>query len=115
MQSLYGHSRQTSFNADEERRRYRRKGWSPSKIERAIEAKRAAHERPPRQRELAESFVEAIRHLASSGARVTLLAHMFSGTLDEAFETSGTERIPLGSFLEKGGEFPEDTLVTLVA
>lgn len=100
---------------DDERRRYQRKGWSQAKIDRAIESRRAARAQPSSQPDLAKCFVEAISHLAANGARVTLLAHSFSGGLDEAFEVAGVERIRIGTFLEKSGEFPEDTLVTIVA
>jgi hypothetical protein len=102
---------------DDERRRYQRKGWSQSKIERAIEARRVAHARArsSSQPDLAKCFVEAISHLVTSGARVTLLAHFFRGGFDEVFEVAGGERTPIGAFLEKSGEFPNDILVTIVA
>jgi hypothetical protein len=45
---------------------------------------------------------------------VTLLAHSFSGALDEPFEVAGVERTSPGTFLEAHGEFPEDTLVTII-
>ena len=105
----------TAVDPGEERRRYERKGWSQPKIDRAIEAKRAAHARPSRQPDLSKFFVEAIEHLTTSGARVTLLAHSFSGGLDEPFEVAGVERTRIEAFLAAHGEFPEDTLVTIVA
>jgi hypothetical protein len=105
----------TAVDPGEERRRYERKGWSKSKIDRAIEAKRAAHARPSRQPDLSKLFVAAIEHLTTLGARVTLLAHSFSGGFDEPFEVAGVERTQVGAFLESNGEFPEDTLVTIVA
>jgi hypothetical protein len=98
----------------EDRRRYERKGWSQSKIDRAIESKRAAHARPSSQPDLSKYFVEAIEHLTAGGARVTLLAHSFSGGFDEPFEVAAVEPTPLGAFLEVHGEFPEDTLVTII-
>jgi len=102
---------------DDERRRYQRKGWSKAKIERAIESRRVAHARPgsSSQPDLAKCFIEAITHLVTSGARVTLLAHFFRGEFDEVFEVAGVGRIPIDAFLEKSGEFPNDTLVTIVA
>ncbi|HEU4779423.1 MAG TPA: hypothetical protein VFS58_06025 [Steroidobacteraceae bacterium] len=109
-------SRATTVDCDddEERRRYQRKGWSRSKIERAINAKREAHARPSSRPDLAKCFVEAVQELTTSGARVTLLAHSFRGALDEPFEVAGVESTPLETFLKMFGKFPEDKLVTIV-
>jgi len=94
------------------RRRYERKGWTQAKIDRAM-ASRAAHATQPRS-DLRGNFTAAIGILVKQGARVTLLAHMFSGSFDEPFEIAGTTALPLQHYLENGNYFPEDTLVTLV-
>lgn len=99
---------------DAARSRYERKGWAQAKIDRALASSRAAHKGTPRN-ELAGQFTAAIGTLAKQGARITLLAHMFSGSFDEPFEITGTTELPLGHYLENGNYFPEDTLVTLVA
>jgi hypothetical protein len=49
------------FDADDARRRYLRKGWSPSKIERAIEAKRVTHERPDHESATAKRSLRLLR------------------------------------------------------
>jgi len=96
------------------RRRYARKGWTQAKIDRAIESSRSAHAATPRKN-LDGRFTEAIELLAKQGARVTLLAHMFSDNFDEPFEIAGTTELPLGFYVKTGNYFPEDTLVTIVA
>ena len=96
------------------RRRYERKGWTQAKIDRALAASQTAHKGKPRN-DLSVQFASAVGALAKQGARVTLLAHMFSGSFDEPFEIAGTTALPLEHYLETRNYFPEDTLVTLVA
>jgi hypothetical protein len=100
---------------DADRRRYARKGWSQAKIERAIEASRSAHRPKSARSDLPAQFAAAIETLAKQGARVTLLAYMFSGSFDEPFSIAGTTELPLGYYVKPGNYFPEDTLVTIVA
>lgn len=108
--SLYvGGAAQPGFDVDAERRRYQRKGWSQSKIDRAIDAKRAAHERPARENELAKAFVAAIEDVVTGGARVRLLASDY----DSSFHVSGYGQLALGEFVSSGGMFPQNTLVTI--
>jgi hypothetical protein len=104
-----GMSAQKEVDAEEERRRYRRKGWTGAKIERAIEAKRLAHQRPSRTSELAEAFVAAVEELAVSGAHLTLLASDY----DSAFHASGSARLALGDFVSSRGVFPQNTLISI--
>jgi hypothetical protein len=106
-----GMSAQKEFDAEEERRRYRRKGWTRVKIERAIEAKRLAHERPGRASELAEAFVAAVEELAVSRAHLTLLVSDY----DCSFHSSGTARLALADFVSSRGAFPQNTLVSIDA
>jgi len=96
------------------RRRYERKGWSQAKIDRAIEASHSPRT-SSRRNDLSGQFTAAIETLAKQGARVTLLAHMFSGSFDEPFEIAGTTEMPLEHYLKTENHFPEDMLVTLVA
>lgn len=108
--SVYaGGAAQPGIDMDAERRRYQRKGWSQSKTERAIDAKRAAHERPAREHELAKAFAAAIEDLMTSGARVKLLASDY----DSSFHVSGYARLALGDLVSSGGMFPQNTLVTI--
>ena len=108
--SVYaGNSAKTRFDDGEERGRYLRKGWSQSKIDRAIEAKRASHERPAREREHVNAFAAAIQELTAGGASLTLLA----SDVNSSFHISGTARLPLGEFVSRGGDFPQNTLVSI--
>jgi len=105
----------TAADPDAERRKYARKGWTRAKIDRAIESSRSAGRATPRKH-LSDEFAAAIETLAMQGARVTLLAHMFSRDFDEPFEIVGTTELPLDHYIKTGGNyFPEDTLVTIVA
>jgi hypothetical protein len=96
-----------------ERRKYERKGWTQAKIDRAIGARRSARPATPRKN-LDDQFAAAVESLAKQGARVTLLAHMFSADFDEPFEIVGTTELPLKHYTSGGNLFPEDTLVTIV-
>jgi hypothetical protein len=104
-------SPRTAFDADRERHRYERKGWSAAKIERAIDAKRVAHEKPDGRADYARAFVAAIEELAVSPARVTL----FATDINSSFQVTGSARLRLSDFVSRGGDFPESTLVTLDA
>ena len=104
-------SPRTAFDADRERHRYERKGWSEAKIDRAIEAKRVAHEKPDGNADYARKFVAAIEELAVSPSRVTL----FATDINSSFRVTGSARLPLRDFVSRGGDFPESTLVTLDA
>ena len=104
-------SPRTAFDADRERQRYERKGWSAAKIERAIDAKRVTHEKPDGKVDYARQFVAAIEELAVSRARVTL----FATDIDSSFHVMGSARRSLGDLVSGGGDFPESTLVTLDA
>jgi len=103
----------SAADPDAERRKYARKGWTQAKIDRAIEARRSARPATPREG-LDDQFAAAIGALARQGARVTLLAHMFSRNFDEPFEITGTTELPLDHYMKGGNYFPKDTLVTIV-
>lgn len=109
-----GDVRETT-DPDVVRRRYARKGWSQAKVERAVEASLSAHRSKSARDDLRSPIVAAIEMLARQGARVFLLAHMFSSGFDEPFEIVGTTELPLEHYLKTGNYFPADTLVTLVA
>jgi hypothetical protein len=98
---------------DAPRRRYERKGWTQAKIDRALASSQAAHKGTPRN-ELRAQFTAAIGTLGKQGARIALLAHMFSGSFDDPFEIAGTTELPLEHYLKNGNYFPDDTLVTLI-
>jgi hypothetical protein len=104
-----------AFDPEAARRRYERKGWSKTKIERAIESRHKPRNPGAKPLDLGARFVDAIAQLTRSGARVHLLAHEFDGAFDEPFEIAGTTELPLDYYLKHGNYFPEDTVVTLRA
>ena len=96
---------------DELRRRYLKKGWTAAKIDRAIESvsrSRAQAPRPARDR-----FLDALAALWSSGARVRLVSHAYTGRFDrETFELAPPRRIALEVLAL--APFAEDTVLTIV-
>lgn len=105
----------STFDVDTERRRFRRKGWSSEKVEKKVALLLAAREQSPsKPRRDQYGFVDSIEKLAHSGAQITLLAHDFHGSFKDPFEIIGTTELPLQHFLDTGGWFPEDRLVSLV-
>lgn len=107
-----------AFDAEYARRRVRRKIRDAARVERKVEALRLVHEQR-RERELQEPtkempLVAAIRELTNAGARVSLWAHMFSGSFDEPFVIEGDTELPLQHFIRTNGDMPVDRVVTLV-
>jgi hypothetical protein len=110
-----GNQKLSAFDIDRERRRFRRRGLSAEKAERRVEAMRLEHERnPPKLGRDRFGFVDTIESIARSGAQVTLLSHFFRESFVDPFEIAGTTEMPLAHFLETGGGFPEDRLVSLL-
>jgi hypothetical protein len=93
------------------RARYRRKGWTNDKIERAVKARCAAAEQRLAMRANRNLFPAAIAALVESGAEVALLAHYFEGSFDQPFPISIRRELGLAEFMTSGGKFPEDELI----
>jgi len=94
-----------------ERRRYEKKGWSAAKIERALQASRAARERD-RESQNARRFREGIIALLRRTSSVRLFTHMYSGAFDsEPVSTSRTVRMSVEDYQRQHGALPEDVLV----
>ena len=92
------------------RETYRRKGWTETKIDRALASKRHARKmRPEFQR--GTSFAAAVAELVESGARVELIA----SDSNAEFNVSGAMKLPLATFVASGGQFPENTCVSITA
>src|SRR5215510_7292371 len=77
-----------SDHGEADRRRYEKKGWSAAKIERALEASRAARGQD-HSSENARRFRDAIAGLLRRTPSIRLFVHMYSGAFD-------TERVPSG-------------------
>jgi hypothetical protein len=96
------------------RARYRRKGWTDGKIERAVKARCAAAEKRAAMRVNRNLFPSTIEALVESGAEVSLLAHFFEGSFDEPFSISTRRDLTLTEFIGNGGTFAEDELTVIV-
>jgi hypothetical protein len=113
--SVYaGGTGRIEFDAERERRRLKRKGWKAARVERELVARGAAHENAHEAPVEESALVAAVRELAANGARVSLLAHMYRASLDDAFVLEGVTELPLVQFSSTGGEFPMDRVVMLI-
>lgn len=97
------------------RRRYARKGWTANRIERAIAARLAKFQANESARLDRNVLPEIVAALTDAKANVFLLAHSFRGSFDAAFEVSAREQVSAAAFTARGGQFAEDTLVTIAA
>jgi hypothetical protein len=77
-----GAERSSSFDESAERARYSRKGWSPAKIAREIDAKRTAHQRR-KSNDVPQQFCHSVELIARSGAQIALVSHLYSGLFAE--------------------------------
>lgn len=100
-----------------QRERYREKGWSEAKIDRAIAARdRAKGASIGRTGGIGPErlFREIISQQVAHYRSVRMLAHTYSGPVDKETVASETRvQITLLAFLQTG--FPPDTLVEVVA
>jgi hypothetical protein len=102
-----------AFDAEAERARYARKGWSAAKVSRVIEAKQAAHGRR-KVGSKAEQFCLSVGALARAGARIALISHFYEGLFaEEVVSVAARAQMSLPDFLKNQGAFPADTLVTI--
>jgi hypothetical protein len=114
--SLYYDTAQTqSEDPQVLRRRYARKGWTASRIERAITAHLTKFEANEKARLDRNVLPEIVAALTGAKANVFLLAHSFRGSFDVPFEISSEERLRAAEFAARGGQFTADTLVAITA
>jgi hypothetical protein len=93
------------------RRRYERLGWSPAKVDRALQASAAAHERD-RSSAHELRFREGILALLERMPSIRLFVHMYSGDFDtEVVMSKRVARISRAEYEAARGAFPADTLV----
>lgn len=99
------------------RRKYRQRGWSATKIERAIASARYAH-----LKEQASDFVglrpdvtSAICQALSTLAKAFILVHEYHGDYDRESFVITTSRVSAREFGNDDFELPEDTLLEIVA
>lgn len=94
-----------------ERRRYEKRGWSRAKIDRAIQASRAAHQRDQRG-ENAHRFQDAIIALLERTSSVRIFLHTYSGSFEtEPVVSKGRTALTRDAYRSNRGSIPEDVLV----
>lgn len=103
-------TRSATFDEGAERRRYRKKGWSASKIEAAIRGKR------PRERAVFASFRRAVVDFARTTGPIHLLTHIFEGDIRyEEVPACRSVTMTIDDYLDRGGAYDVDTLILLQA
>lgn len=96
------------------RARYRRKGWPDGKVERAVKVRCSSDQKRAASRPgVLNVFPAMVAELVEAGAQVSLLAHDFEGSFEEHFAVRARRTLTLTQYLENGGAFPEDELVTI--
>lgn len=93
------------------RRRYEMLGWSRAKIDRALQASTAAHERD-RANAHERRFRDGVLALLDRMPSIRLFVHMYGGDFDtEVVVSKGVARISRVEYQAAHGAFPADTLV----
>ena len=96
-----------------QRRRYEKKRWSAAKLERALQASRAARGRD-RESQNARRFREGILALLRRTSSVRLFAHMYSGAFDSELVSSiRSVSMTADEYQTQHGALPEDVLVEI--
>jgi len=92
------------------RARFVKKGWSKTKVERALESKKRAGF--TRERPIYRAFRQLVVALAIETGSVCLYSHFFTGDVaGEVLENGGTLRYSLAEYEDKEGTFPQDSLL----
>jgi hypothetical protein len=98
------------FNEAAARARYAKRGWSKTKIDRAIEAKRPAL--PPKVRKLHDALTKMVDVVGT----VHLYGRVYHGDQDrEQVSPTGRVETTLSAFLHDEGRFAEDVVLALRA
>lgn len=110
------YSSEKSKKRDEEkiRRKYEKKGWSESKIARALKSSEDSINRISEPNELYVRFLEDVSSIAREAGGIRLFVHYYSGAVgDEKVAALGKQVYTVEEFLSLKEEFPEDTLITV--
>jgi hypothetical protein len=104
-------------NLDRERNKYRAKGWSESKIDRALRAKLAVHPmvaRGQRDDTPLELLYDLLINLSTCDGGVRIFTRMYKGDPNEE-KVVGHTRMPVNlADLVNGRNFPKDTLIDVI-
>jgi hypothetical protein len=105
---IFGEPSAPRFDEEVELAKYRKKGWSPAKIERAIMGRR------PRERSHFAAFRDTLIELVPSLGAVRLLAHVVSGSVETAeVIVRGHQQLLLEQYVERAGAYDERVLYEL--
>ena len=100
---------------EEVRTKYKKKGWSRARVERAIESKRRTG-RMGDGTPLFKAFMQAVSATVADAKRFFLFAHSYTaGTDAESFGMLPSLVFSLDGFLQGGGVYPEDTIAEVRA
>jgi hypothetical protein len=98
------------FDEAAERLKYRKKGWSASKIERAVLGKR------PNERANYATFRETLASVVRATGEARIMAHWFSGPIEtELVLVQPRIALSLDQYLARAGAYEDDTLHDLRA
>jgi hypothetical protein len=107
----------THFDVARERNKYRAKGWSDSKIERALSARLAESPtvaRGQREDTPRELLHDLLHDLSACHGGVRVFAHMYRGDPNEEnIPKHAGMAISLSELID-GGKFPKDTVVDVI-
>lgn len=111
---LYSKAHAEPLDAGRLRSKYEKKGWSESKISRAISGKLSA------QREsfkgLRPDLLEQLCKIAAEVGRLFLVVHFYSGGVEsEAVTVAGKKVVACDSLVSDDDLIPEDMLIEVVA
>lgn len=111
---LYSGSRAEPLDADRLRSKYKKKGWSPSKIDRAISDKVSA------QRDsfngLRPDLREQLYGIAGEVGRLSIVVHFYAGGEESEVIPIGRKKVvTCDGLMNDEDSVPEDTLVEVVA
>ena len=108
---LYSASHVEPLDEDRMRSKYRKKGWSESKIERALSDKRSAQKESFRG--LKPELRERLCNLAAETGRLSVYVHFQRD--NEGVPVAGKKVVPCTSFMKDDDAVPEDVIVDVVA
>jgi hypothetical protein len=95
-----------NFDEQAERRRYEKRGWSPSKIERAMRGRRRPHEGVQ-----FVAFREAFARIVRATGEARLVAHEFSGNIeDEEVALKRGDIVRLVDYIDASGAYERDVV-----
>ena len=92
------------FDEPAEREKYRKRGWSAPKIERAIRARRPRADTP------FDAFRGSFARIVRGAGAARVLSHWFSGDLRTEEVHPARELVRLDDYLGRGGTLADDVL-----